>query len=590
MAQYSGDLTGQTLGSCVLEKRIAEGGMGTVYLARQTRPTRRVAVKVLQPHLATHSPAYQEFLARFRREADVIARLEHMNIMPIYEYDEHDGLVYLVMPYLTGGSMDDLLKRRGALPLSEAIHYIQQAGAALDYAHAQGIIHRDLKPANFLLHADGRLILADFGIARMMADSATGTTLTGTGALLGTPDYMAPEMVRGEAVDQRVDIYELGIVLFQMLSGHVPFSGNTTYAIIFKHVQEPLPLLHQLNPAIPPGVDSVLQKATAKNREHRYTTAQAVVQDLLNTSSTVSAYRGSYAQNNGPLVISSSHAPNGPTFPQLPAHYSAPTSPPAAYTASFQSEGQTATPATNPPIQADHKRQPPLPSRRPQPLLIFIGLVLAIALVIGGVLVGLQFSHGFPNGPIAPAPGSLLYTASSPGQNCDTNQGVWQDFDGIKIACHGSSTTLTNISTQGFLQGTFLTALPGKAYPANYVVQAQLQQNTTPDTRFGLYFRNQPGRQLGVYAFLINPVDGTWGAYVYDNKTGAEKRLTSGSFTYLHALVTLAVSANGSQFTFSANGTPLGSVTDTTYATGTAGIVVDQGGTVTASNFSLYGT
>src|SRR5207245_3580807 len=154
----------------------------------------------------------QEFLIRFQREADVIAQLEHVNIMPIYEYGEQDNLAYLVMPYLTGGSLSDILARKGALSLTETVVYIEQAAAALDYAHAHHVIHRDLKPGNFLLHTDGRLVLADFGIARMIqdSDSTFRAALTGTGMLLGTPEYMAPEMLNGEPVDHRVDIYEIG--------------------------------------------------------------------------------------------------------------------------------------------------------------------------------------------------------------------------------------------------------------------------------------------------------------------------------------------------------------------------------------------
>jgi serine/threonine protein kinase len=156
MTNKQADLVGQTLGTCTLEKLLGQGGMGAVYLAQQARPARKVAVKVLRPHLSQQSQVYQEFLARFRREADVIANLEHVNIMPIYEYGEQDGLAYLVMPYLTGGSLRDLLAKQGPLSLTAAATYIDQAAAALDHAHRQNIIHRDLKPANFLLHADGR--------------------------------------------------------------------------------------------------------------------------------------------------------------------------------------------------------------------------------------------------------------------------------------------------------------------------------------------------------------------------------------------------------------------------------------------------
>src|SRR6266576_4588755 len=224
----SHDLVGKVLGTCTLEQLIGRGGMGAVYLAQQARPMRHVAVKVLLPNAMMNSEVYKAFLAR-----------------------------------------------HGALSLRETMTYLDQAASALDYAHAHGIIHRDLKPANFLLHADGRLVLADFGIARMMQDgSPNASTLTGTGMLVGTPDYMAPEMAHGEQIDHRADIYELGILLFQMLSGHVPFTGSTPLIVAVKHIQEPLPSLSQMNPAIPPPVDAVVMTATAKRREDRYMSAR----------------------------------------------------------------------------------------------------------------------------------------------------------------------------------------------------------------------------------------------------------------------------------------------------------------------------
>src|SRR5947209_4947454 len=279
----SDDLIGRALGTCTLLQLIGQGGMGAVYLAQQSRPTRNVAVKVLLPRVVVGSAEYREFRARFQREANLIAQLEHVNIVPIYEYGEQDGMAFLVMPLLTGGSLRDMLAKRGALSLSETLLYIEQAAAALDYAHAHGVIHRDLKPANFLLHADGRLVLADFGIARMMqtgSNSVPGTTLTGTGMFVGTPEYMAPEMASGESIDHRADIYELGIVLFQMLSGHVPFKGNTPLVVVAMHLGEPLPLLHTINPAIPPTVDSVIQKAAADKAEYRFVSARALAQAL----------------------------------------------------------------------------------------------------------------------------------------------------------------------------------------------------------------------------------------------------------------------------------------------------------------------
>ena len=166
----SDNLLGKTLGTCTLQKLVGRGGMGAVYLAQQTRPNRLVAVKVLLPDLID-GQKYNEFLARFRREADIVAQLQQVNIIPIYEYGEQDNVPYLVMPFLSKGSLQQVLSQRHMLPLADIMSYISQAAVALDYAHAHHVIHRDLKPANFLLADDDRLVLTDFGIARILQEN-----------------------------------------------------------------------------------------------------------------------------------------------------------------------------------------------------------------------------------------------------------------------------------------------------------------------------------------------------------------------------------------------------------------------------------
>ncbi|HEX6477356.1 MAG TPA: protein kinase [Ktedonobacteraceae bacterium] len=282
MIDNTNNLKGRILGTCMLQELIGRGGMSAVYLAQQQHLSRQVAVKILLPKVSTGSKLHQQFLLRFQHEADIIAKLDHINIIPIYEYAEQDGEAYLVMPYLTGGSLHNLLARYGSLSLQQTMNYIAQAASALDYAHLHGVIHRDLKPGNFLLHADGRLMLADFGIAHIVRDSSRTNypTLTGPDLLLGTPDYMSPEMVRGERVDHRSDIYQLGIVLFQMLSGDIPFKDDNPYAVLLKRLQEPVPLLHPINSSIPLAVDEIIQKATAVNREDRFTSAGELARAL----------------------------------------------------------------------------------------------------------------------------------------------------------------------------------------------------------------------------------------------------------------------------------------------------------------------
>ena len=636
------NMTGRTLGTCILERMVGQGGMGSVYLAQQTRPSRRVAVKVLQPNLSMNSEVYQEFLVRFRREADVIARLEHVNIMPIYEYGEQDNLAYLVMPFLGGGSLRDILNRRGALPLDEATTYVEQAASALDYAHSQGVIHRDLKPANFLLASDGRLVLADFGIARIMEESASSSALTGTGTVLGTPEYMAPEMARGEPIDYRVDIYELGVVLFQMLSGHVPFTGSTPISVAAKHIQEQMPLLQRENPAIPPAVDAVVQKATAKYVDDRYTSARAMAQDLrraITGGATSAAY---YDQiDNAPTVRAGGQPIVLP--PPVPSYNTAATqfqqSNPISPVPGWENN------ANQYPSYAGYNPQtggygnyatPYAPQQQKRsPLWWVVAFLVALILITGGVFAAIQLNKGNsgtatppqstasantpattatpqPTATRQPTPtptatqqatpsptatrqptnvpaGQQLYAATTPGQNCDNGGATWTTFGNPQIICLPQRTRITNTAQTKTLQGIFLSNIPGQGtYPTDYEIKVQLQQGKLSSSDFGVYFRNQPGNQRGTYSFLIHP-DGSWGSYIYDNNTGQPKQIAGGNNAVndIHGQNAIDIVVKGSQFTFSVNGNQLGTANDTTYPQGTAGIAIDQGGIINASNFSL---
>jgi serine/threonine protein kinase len=257
--------------------------MGAVYLAQQSRPRRTVAVKVLLPHLIEARPR-EEFLARFRREADAIAALDHINIMPIYEYGEQGDAAYLVMPYVIGGTLRERLQAQPILPAQDVVSIIEQVAAGLDSAHALGIIHRDLKPGNILFHADGRVLITDFGLAKMLKDvterDSGARALTSAGSIIGTPEYLSPEQGTGNPTDYHTDVYSLGVVLYQMLAGRVPFIGSTPVAVAIKHALEEPPPITQFNPAISPAVQAVVMKALAKAPEQRFGSAGELARAL----------------------------------------------------------------------------------------------------------------------------------------------------------------------------------------------------------------------------------------------------------------------------------------------------------------------
>jgi serine/threonine protein kinase len=263
------DLIGQSVGAYRITALLGRGGMATVFRARQMTMDRDVAIKVIKPELAVS----KDFTARFEREAKMVASLSHSHILKVFDYGHHADMGYLVMEYLAGGSLADLIEH-GPLPIERTLRFFEQIAQALDYAHRQGIIHRDLKPQNVLLDDDQNAMLTDFGLAKL---AGTGTQLTHTGLTVGTPAYMAPEQWQGSNIDKRADIYSLGVMLYEALSGTLPFNGDTPFRVMHMHIYEFPPLLIERDPNLPPGVDMVLMKALGKKPEERYASAGAMV-------------------------------------------------------------------------------------------------------------------------------------------------------------------------------------------------------------------------------------------------------------------------------------------------------------------------
>lgn len=266
------DRVGRTLGSYQIVEQIGTGAMSTVYKGYHPMMERYVAIKVLHDHFALDST----FRARFLREARTIARLEHQYILPIYDFGEENGTHYLVMRYVADGTLGDLMAT-GSLPIERAIQLISQVGEALAHAHRQGVIHRDIKPANVLIDHGTNVFLSDFGIAKVIAETSH---LTREGLSLGTPVYMAPEQVQGHSVDARSDIYALGILLYEAVTGSIPFVAETAFLTALMHVHAPPRPPRELNSSIPEALERVILRAIAKNPDDRFQMADDMVAAL----------------------------------------------------------------------------------------------------------------------------------------------------------------------------------------------------------------------------------------------------------------------------------------------------------------------
>lgn len=278
-------VVGENVGPYLLIEQQGQGGMATVYRAYHAALDRYVALKVLHPAF-TEDP---NFLERFQREALVVAKLDHPNIVPIFDYSQHEGRPYLVMKYIEGVTLKLKLQKfrptyREMLPIVEAV------GAALSYAHELGIVHRDVKPSNVLISKEGKIYLTDFGLARMAQISTT--TLT-SDQMIGTPQYISPEQATSSPnLDYRTDIYSFGVLIYEMVVGQVPFNADTPYAIIHDHIYTPLPLPSTLNPNCPEAIERVLLKALAKDSSSRYRDVNTMVR----------AFRGAVRQMEGAQV------------------------------------------------------------------------------------------------------------------------------------------------------------------------------------------------------------------------------------------------------------------------------------------------
>ncbi|MBN2392522.1 MAG: protein kinase [Anaerolineae bacterium] len=355
---------GKTLGNYRLIEQIGQGGMATVFKAYQPSMDRYVAVKILPSHFTQDAT----FVARFTQEARVLARLEHPHILPVYDYGEQEGITYLVMRYIEAGTLHDLIAQQGTLSLREITRLMGQVGRALGYAHDQGVIHRDIKPSNVLIDPQGNAFLTDFGIAKIVAGTAN---FTGTGAVIGTPAYMAPEQGLGKPLDARCDIYALGVMLYEMVTGQVPFDAETPLAVMMKHVYDPLPLPRFFRPDIPEVIERVILKALAKMPEDRFQTALEMVETL------------ERAVDGLPTEVVLPPIPGGPTA-VIPTP---PPSPPAEVPAVSARVPTPVPPSPSSPAPEATTEPVPERKKRPFPWLPVVGGVVGLIILVVAAIV-----------------------------------------------------------------------------------------------------------------------------------------------------------------------------------------------------------
>jgi serine/threonine-protein kinase len=366
----------ERIGRYEIKSVLGRGGMATVYLAHDPSFGRDVAVKVL-PGQFMHDPTFR---ARFEREARTIAALEHPAIVPVYDFGYEGDQPFLVMRQMPGGSLLDRMEG-GPLPANEVSEILDRIGSSLDYAHRQGIIHRDLKPGNILFDRQGNAFLTDFGIAKLAESSAT---YTGSG-IIGTPAYMSPEQIHGDKdLDSRSDIYALGIIVYEMLTGKGPYQADTPAKLMMAHVMSPVPHITETNPDLPPGYDTVITTAMAKERDDRYSTAGELSKAFEESSKAVPPAAATVLA--GTMI---EPAPDiGQTVVEQPL--------PIASTQQAQPIYQA--PSTQVPVAAPAAVQPESEGGRKIPIWTVLIGVFALVLCLGLGTVGVLFGTGFFDG------------------------------------------------------------------------------------------------------------------------------------------------------------------------------------------------
>jgi serine/threonine protein kinase len=542
----------------VLERLLGYGGSSAVFLARSLTLEEQVAVKVFLPRSTLDGQMRKSFYQRFLREAEAASQLDHPHILSVYAYGEHDGLPYIVMPYMIGGTLSEHLQHYGPLSLEDALNYLEQMAAALDYAHEHNCVHCDVKPANILLDADGNAALSDFGIVHLLqpeeeAGSSDKAAKKSKGeTLMGTPDYVSPEQALGEKLDGRSDVYSLGATLYALLTGDPPFRADTPIALALMHVHEAPTPVGLFRADITPQLDFVMSKALAKWPEERFQTAgifaEAFKLALQETGEYMSPLARPRAQKN---QSSDGHA-------------------------SSNAPGSFASSSVQ--IKA-------LPRRHFRLLRASLVLSLVVALVLASLVTALLIrnlttNHSRSNG------GPLVASASGPPDLLVQDKGNWPTSNTFFF--QGNTYAIENTSTLGDPEMAFY----GNHLYRNFTIQVtttELSGTSDEADYYGLVFR-AASDQSHFYLFNVSAAEN--GQYTFMRYDGGSQwmPLSSGHISGFHSNKhdsnTLRVEARGNSFALFINGTLAGKTFEDSskkaLISGEVGLMVEERGSKVA--------
>ncbi len=533
----SSHISGQTIGEYQIVSVIGHGGMGIVYRAYQPRLQRYVALKVLPANLAMDP----SFVERFNREAHLAASLDHPHIVPIYDFGNDRGMYFIAMRLIEGTSLQTLIERRGALSPARTIAILSQIASALDFAHQRQIIHRDIKPSNILIDQSGNAILTDFGLAKAMAGARSSSS-----GVVGTVEYMSPEQIENKPLSAASDIYALGLVAYEMLTGRLPFQGDSLAVILHQQVYDAPPPLRRFRPELTPATDEVMRRVLAKAPEQRYPTAGQFVASLR-----VAMQDTSFVLDRTIIAIIASVVSvivlvtmcialsiglrGAPTTQETPA---TPTQIAFVPTASFAPSTSTRVTATTVPSSTP-SRTPVIPSPTLAPL---------------------------PSTtPVASVPAGLFYSENF----SDPKNGVWDSASG-------------EISERGYDNGEYFMRIKKPYYYSavcrrwysDLLVEVDVRQMDTAAERYGIAFRGND-TMTDFYAFRLS-FDRTFTLDKHSKEKGfvallgptQSNTIRSGGWNRLKVIV------KGNQIMLYINDQVVGNVSDSTYQEGCVGVVI----------------